>query len=75
MLGEDILVLPVLEKGADKVEGYFPKGKWKHLFTGGFVEGGQKLKVNAPLGTPAVYVKVGGKWSDKIYNSVKESIN
>ena len=75
MLGEDILVLPVLEKGAVKVEGYFPKGKWKHLFSGEFVDGGQKLKVNAPLGTPAVYVKVGGKWSDKIYNSVKESIN
>ncbi len=74
MLGEDILVLPVLGKGESKVEGYFPKGTWKHILTGESIEGGKKIKVNAPLGTPAAYVKVGGKWSDKILNSVREAI-
>ena len=74
MLGEDVLVIPVVEKGASKVEGYFPKGSWKHIITGETVEGGKNIKVTAPLGTPAAFVRVGGKWSDKILQSVRDSI-
>ncbi|MDX1957179.1 MAG: alpha-glucosidase [Leptospiraceae bacterium] len=74
LLGEDMLVLPVVKKGENEVEGYFPKGEWKHLFTGEIVKGGMTKEVKAPLGTPAVYVKVGGVWSEKIYSSVQQSL-
>ena len=71
MVGEDLLVLPVYEKGAETVTGYFPKGKWKHAFTGKTIIGGRTFTVNAPIGEPAVYVKVGGTWSDRIFNSIQ----
>jgi sulfoquinovosidase len=71
LLGEDILVLPVITQDAKEVYGYFPKGEWEHLFSDKVVTGGKFKKVPAPLGKPAVYVKKGGKWSDKIKESVK----
>ena len=74
MLGEDLLVIPVIKKGTDKVEGYFPEGTWKNIFTGETVEGGKNITVKAPLGTPAAYVKSGGKWSERILEAVKEAL-
>ena len=32
MVGEDLLVAPVLEQGADSVEAYFPSGRWYSLW-------------------------------------------
>jgi alpha-glucosidase len=74
MLGEDMLVLPVVAKGDDKVKGYFPAGTWKHVFTGETVEGGKFHTVKAPIGRPAAYVKTGGKWSDRIFIAVQNSL-
>jgi len=75
MLGEDILVLPVLEKGDIKVKGYFPAGTWKHLFTGKMITGGTFISVEAPLGQPAAFVKVGGEWSESVFSSVQQALN
>ncbi len=74
MLGEDLLVLPVVYEDDTSVRGYFPEGKWKHIFTGKILEGGKSHRVEAPLGEPAAFVKVGGKWSDRIFTSVKEAL-
>jgi len=74
MLGEDLLVLPILDKGETKVEGYFPKGKWKHLFTGEILDGGKRHTIKAPLGQPAAFVRENGEWSEKIYLSVKNAL-
>jgi alpha-glucosidase len=74
MLGEDLLVLPVIQKGQTSVEGYFPKGSWKHVLTGEIVEGGEIRKVQAPIGQPAAFVKMGGTWSVKIFNSIQSSL-
>ena len=74
MVGEDLLVIPVYEKGEEDVTGYFPKGQWKHVFTGKTIIGGRNFKVKAPLGEPAVYVKVGGSWSERIFNSIQNAI-
>ena len=74
MLGEDLLVLPVIKKGDTKVEGYFPEGNWKHIFTGKIYQGGKSQKIDAPLGQPAAFVREGGKWSEKIFNSVQTAI-
>jgi len=74
MLGEDLLVIPVIKKGTDKVEGYFPEGTWKNIFTGETVEGGKSAAVKAPLGTPAAFVKSGGKWSERILEAVDKAL-
>lgn len=74
MVGEDLLVLPVVEKGAETVTGYFPKGKWKHAFTGKTIIGGRTFTVPAPLGEPAVYVKEGGAWSERIFNNIQGAL-
>lgn len=71
MVGEDLLVLPVYKKGKDEISGYFPKGKWKHVLTGEVLDGGRNHTVKAPIGQPAAFVKVGGKWSDKIFTSIQ----
>ncbi|MCB1180259.1 MAG: alpha-glucosidase [Leptospiraceae bacterium] len=74
MLGEDLMVIPVTGKGDDSVSGYLPAGEWEHLFTGKTFKGGAIVEVEAPIGTPAVFVKKGGAWSEKIKTSVKDAI-
>jgi alpha-glucosidase len=74
LVGEDLLVLPVYTEGDTEITGYFPKGKWKHVFTGKTIIGGHTFKVPAPIGEPAVYVKEGGVWSERIFNSIQSAI-
>lgn len=49
LFGNELLVAPVVEKGADKREVYLPKGKWIHYWTGREYDGGQKVTVDAPI--------------------------
>ena len=56
-LGEDIVVYPVLEKGADTRTLTLPKGKWR--FTDGRVfEGRETVTVPAPLGALPYFERV-----------------
>ncbi len=48
MLGDDILVAPVIEKGARSRSVVLPKGKWKSE-TGKIFEGGKTIEVTVPL--------------------------
>ncbi len=60
LLGRDILVAPVLEEGASTKDVYFPEGQWVHMFTGESFEAskeGLRKTVDAPIGTPAVFVR------------------
>ena len=57
MFGNEILVAPVLDKGAEKVKAYLPEGKWIHLFSGKEFLGKQWYDLDAPIGKPAVFVK------------------
>ena len=65
LVGSEIMVAPVLDQGRNDVRVYFPGGEvmpWRHiwsgkLFGGGY--GGFKSRVEAPLGYPAVFVRVG----------------
>jgi sulfoquinovosidase len=61
MLGEDILVAPVVAKGATEREVYFPAGCWEHGETGVRYEGGQSLKVPAPITQLPWFVRCGAK--------------
>ena len=55
MIGEALLVAPVVEQGATTRSMYFPAGTWYSVWTGESVQGGQRITVDAPIGSPAVY--------------------
>jgi alpha-glucosidase len=74
MVGEDLMVIPVTAGGKNSVSGYLPEGEWEHLLTGKTYNGGVVVTVDAPIGTPAAFVKKGGAWSDKIKKSVADSL-
>ncbi len=62
LLGEDLLIIPVLQPHQQYVQGFFPAGSWKHLFSNLTIEApvqGLSRKVPAPLGSPAVFYRVG----------------
>lgn len=55
LLGDALLVAPVVEEGATSRDVYLPPGAWFHVFTGERFEGGMRHVVPAPLGTPPVF--------------------
>lgn len=55
MIGDSLLVAPVVEQGATTRSVYFPAGTWYNVWTGDSVEGRQRVTVDAPIGSPAVY--------------------
>jgi alpha-glucosidase len=50
-----LLVAPVLEEGATMRSVYFPAGTWFDVWTGESIQGGQRMTVDAPIGSPPVY--------------------
>ena len=59
MLGNDILIAPVVTQGSHSVEVHLPQGDWEQLFTGDTFEGRSVHTVDATVGHPAVYVRSG----------------
>ncbi|XP_004303593.1 PREDICTED: putative alpha-xylosidase 2 [Fragaria vesca subsp. vesca] len=62
LIGTEILVVPVLDKGMNNVKAYFPTGNssWQHVWTGKqFTEEGFETIVEAQIGYPAVFFKTG----------------
>ena len=62
LLGESILVAPVLDKcsGAwctEERDVYLPEGEWTHLWSGEVISGPASLRVEAPLQQPPVYYR------------------
>ncbi len=57
MLGDALLVAPVVERGAPSRDVYFPEGSWFNVWTGEEVVGPATVRVDAPLGEPPVYAK------------------
>jgi alpha-glucosidase len=66
LLGQDLLIAPVIEKGALSRRVYFPAGEWENVWTHQVVKGGAYETINAALGYPPVYVRVGGIWSERL---------
>ncbi len=65
-LGDHLLVAPVYEENATTVQVTFPPGQWKHVLTGEVFPGDSQATVNAPLDTPAAFVKVGDPVGEEI---------
>lgn len=59
LLGGDILVAPVIVPGATTRALRVPPGRWVHWFTREVVTGPVDITVDAPIGTPPVYVRAG----------------
>jgi hypothetical protein len=60
MLGPDVVVAPVVTRGATSRNVYLPAGQWRDLAGGAVVEGGRLLRAHpAPLPVLPVFVRVG----------------
>ncbi len=55
MIGDSLLVAPVVEEGATSKSVYFPAGEWFNVWSAESVTGGQRMVVDAPMGSPPVY--------------------
>jgi sulfoquinovosidase len=74
LLGPDLMVAPVLDKGANAVDVYFPSGGgWTDLWTGAEVgKAGGWSKMPAHLGAPAVFLRKGAASADQIISGLKD---
>ncbi|MCS6870374.1 MAG: glycoside hydrolase family 31 protein [Anaerolineae bacterium] len=59
MLGDSLLVAPVLEKGVFERTVPLPAGKWYDFFTAQLYEGGQEVRLAAPLERTPILVRAG----------------
>lgn len=59
MLGDRILVSPVLEQGAEEKLVYLPEGTWYDYWTGEKLIGGESYIRKAPLDVCPIFVKAG----------------
>ncbi|KAL2501900.1 Sulfoquinovosidase [Forsythia ovata] len=76
LVGTEILVVPVLDKGKEMVKAYFPGGEnctWKHVWTGKlYSKKGSEAWVEAPIGYPAIFVKDSSKIGDTFLKNLRE---
>ena len=56
MLGDGLLIAPILTEGTNEREVYLPVGNWTDLLTGAVVEGGKRLTVSANIGQIPVFL-------------------
>ncbi len=59
LVGENMLVAPVLEQGATKKIVYLPEGMWYDYWTGEAICGKQYIMRDAPLEVCPIYIKAG----------------
>lgn len=76
LVGTEILVVPVLDKGKEAVKVYFPEGEsclWKHVWTGKLhSKQGSEIWVEAPIGYPAIFVKDGSIIGETFLENLRE---
>lgn len=61
MVGDDLLVAPVIKEKANKIKVYLPQGKWIHVWSKKVFEGKSYIEIDAPLGKPAVFIREGSE--------------
>lgn len=70
LLGRDILVAPVIDKGATTKTVYLPDDNWVHLYSGKEFDGGMVL-VGAPIGEPPVFIRKDSEKFDELMSLAK----
>lgn len=63
MLGDDMLVCPVVEQGAVSRRVWLPEGEWIHLWSGDSYRGGDHT-VDAPIGKPPVFYRPSSRYAE-----------
>lgn len=64
MLGQDLLVAPVIEPDVDEMEIYLPKNEtWVYVWNSTQFEGGKRVSVNASIGYPPAFYRSGSKYA------------
>ena len=64
MFGPDFCVAPMMEEDLYEREVYLPVGcTWKDVFSGSSYEGGQTVKVDAPIDKIPVFMRADSSWS------------
>ncbi|KAK3014040.1 hypothetical protein RJ639_008034 [Escallonia herrerae] len=76
LVGSEILVVPVLDKGKKDVKAYFPVGErcaWKHIWTQKLytIQGSEAL-VEAPIGYPAIFVRDGSVIGETFLDNLRQ---
>jgi alpha-glucosidase len=59
LLGDAILVAPVLEQGAVHRSAYLPVGQWYDYWTNDLLNGGQEIDITAPLERLPLFIRAG----------------
>ncbi|GMP62176.1 hypothetical protein CsSME_00024375 [Camellia sinensis var. sinensis] len=76
LVGDEILVVPVLDKGTKNAKVYFPVGEscsWKHIWTGNlYTKQGSEAWVEAPIGYPAIFVKADSVIGETFLKNLRE---
>jgi alpha-glucosidase (family GH31 glycosyl hydrolase) len=78
LVGAELLVVPVLDKGRTAVTAYFPAGggAWRHVWTGDEYGAGEQdgaeVKVEARVGYPAVFVRAGSPVGERFVNNLRD---
>ena len=73
MIGSDLLVAPIVEKGQSERTVFLPDDEWIHVFTGTAYSGGSH-EIKAPIGYPPVFVRANSENKDRILDSVRNNI-
>ena len=63
LYGADLMVAPVIEQGAVAREVYLPDDAWVHVWSGKRFAPGRH-SVDAPIGSPPVFWRVGSEFAD-----------
>ncbi len=74
-LGDDLLVAPIVKPGEDDIDVYLPNGDWEHVWTGKVYKGNTSVEVDAPIGKPAAFIRLGGKNENllkKAFSTIKD---
>ncbi|MDQ4212873.1 TIM-barrel domain-containing protein [Microbacterium sp. ASV81] len=66
LLGDDILVVPVLEPGVEKIDLLLPVGSWLEVRTGTVHTGGGRVSVETPIESIPVFVREGATVSEAL---------
>ena len=73
LVGENLLVAPVLEQGATKKMVYLPEGEWYDYWTGEKITGGKYFLRDAPIDLCPMYLKEGTMIPMKKWHMLEKS--